>query len=366
MRLVSFRIERFRNVLDSEEVPVDGDVTCLVGKNESGKSNILHALHTLNPAYNDRTFDAQQYPRWLQKEHQRSGEFGEARPITVTFELTDDELVAANATFGAGVVTGKTWTISRLYNNKVSYAITVSEEAACSAFEATHSTSTGSVKLPALKAALERLEQATSPNAEGTQVPTAEAQKAQTAKATLDTLFPESVLDSVVKHLWALVPRFFYFSEYSQLDGRTDIPPLIEALRTNSLGSLDDSQRTALALLKLGFAGEDLVNPDYEKRSGEMEAVAADLTRQVRKYWHQNDHLRLMIDIESVQEQRPDGQLLVDQFLQLRVQDDRHYFTNNLDVRSSGFRWFVSFLAAFKEFETGAAPLEGTIKQPVG
>ena len=59
-----------------------------------------------------------------------------------------------------------------------------------------------------------------------------------------------------------------------------------------------------------------------------------------------------MIDIEAKQETRPDGQHLVDEFLQLRVQDDRHYFTNNLDVRSSGFRWFVSFLAAFKEFES--------------
>jgi hypothetical protein len=34
------------------------------------------------------------------------------------------------------------------------------------------------------------------------------------------------------------------------------------------------------------------------------------------------------------------------------VEDDRHYFTNNLDVRSSGFRWFISFLAAFKEFKS--------------
>ncbi len=40
------------------------------------------------------------------------------------------------------------------------------------------------------------------------------------------------------------------------------------------------------------------------------------------------------------------------QLLQLRVEDDRHYFTNNLDVRSSGFRWFISFLAAFKEFHS--------------
>ena len=50
---------------------------------------------------------------------------------------------------------------------------------------------------------------------------------------------------------------------------------------------------------------------------------------------------------------RPDGQHIVNRVLQLRVEDTRHFFTNNLDVRSSGFRWFISFLAAFKEFSSG-------------
>lgn len=44
MYLVSFRVERFRNILDSGEIQVDPAVTCLVGKNESGKTNLLHAL----------------------------------------------------------------------------------------------------------------------------------------------------------------------------------------------------------------------------------------------------------------------------------------------------------------------------------
>jgi len=66
----------------------------------------------------------------------------------------------------------------------------------------------------------------------------------------------------------------------------------------------------------------------------------------VQRFWHQNNHLRLNIDIES-EEYQEDGNTRVRRFLQLRVEDTRHSFTNNLDVRSSGFRWFVSFLAAF-------------------
>ena len=49
MRLSSFRVRVFRNIIDSGEIKVD-DVTCLVGKNEAGKSALLEALHALHPA----------------------------------------------------------------------------------------------------------------------------------------------------------------------------------------------------------------------------------------------------------------------------------------------------------------------------
>lgn len=350
MKLVSFQVERFRNILDSGTVEVAQDVTCLVGKNESGKTNLLHALHIVNPAPTARSFDEQQYPRWLQKEHQRSGEFAAAKPISVIFELTGEEVAAVNGKFGEAVLTSNFWGLSIKYDGSKTYTVSTDEAAACGAFESKHGISTGAVKLGGLKAELSKSAAQTSPNAEGTQTPTPEAQRAQSIKALLDDLYPGSVESAVCQHLLGSLPRFFYFDEYSQLEGRTDIAPLVAALTSGTESSLNESQQTALALLKLGFANDDLVNPDYEKRSGEMEAVAADLSGQVRKYWHQNDHLRLRIDIEPVPETRPDGTHIVNQFLQLRVEDTRHFFTNNLDVRSSGFRWFISFLAAFKEF----------------
>jgi recombinational DNA repair ATPase RecF len=63
MDLSSFRVENFRNILDSETGGVDGRITCLVGKTESGKTDILHTLHALNPALSDRLSGQQQYPR---------------------------------------------------------------------------------------------------------------------------------------------------------------------------------------------------------------------------------------------------------------------------------------------------------------
>ena len=49
MELKSFRVRNFRSINDSGEIEVSR-ITALLGRNESGKSNILRALHSLNPA----------------------------------------------------------------------------------------------------------------------------------------------------------------------------------------------------------------------------------------------------------------------------------------------------------------------------
>jgi AAA15 family ATPase/GTPase len=54
MRLKSVRVTNYKSVEDSEEFEVD-DLTCLVGKNESGKTAILEALYKLQPIYDDET-----------------------------------------------------------------------------------------------------------------------------------------------------------------------------------------------------------------------------------------------------------------------------------------------------------------------
>ncbi|WP_223259854.1 AAA family ATPase [Ralstonia pseudosolanacearum] len=48
MRLDSFRVRNYRSINDSGEIAVSR-ITALLGRNESGKSNLLRALHSLNP-----------------------------------------------------------------------------------------------------------------------------------------------------------------------------------------------------------------------------------------------------------------------------------------------------------------------------
>lgn len=62
MKLAKVQVTNFRSVEDSGVFEI-GDMTCLVGKNEAGKTAILKAIHGVDPIDDfsyDRTRD---YPR---------------------------------------------------------------------------------------------------------------------------------------------------------------------------------------------------------------------------------------------------------------------------------------------------------------
>ena len=44
MRLTGFQVKNFKSILDSREIKIDPNVTCLMGMNESGKSSVMQAL----------------------------------------------------------------------------------------------------------------------------------------------------------------------------------------------------------------------------------------------------------------------------------------------------------------------------------
>ena len=66
--------------INSGPVAIQPDVTCISGKNESGKTAVLQALRRFNPAQPNVSFNAQrQYPAWLEKQH-RNLEYWRSRP----------------------------------------------------------------------------------------------------------------------------------------------------------------------------------------------------------------------------------------------------------------------------------------------
>ena len=132
MLLKSVKIDHFKHVLDSTEVAIQSDITCLVGKNESGKTAFLEALRRLKPAQGGVNFSiGKHYPAWLEKMHKRQGKNLEhSRPIQTVFELDDDDMAAVSDVFGEGVLTSRNFRVSRRYDNLYSHGFEADEAVA--------------------------------------------------------------------------------------------------------------------------------------------------------------------------------------------------------------------------------------------
>jgi predicted ATPase len=64
MEVKNLRVRKYRNIQDSGLVELAGNLTCIVGKNQSGKSSLLRALHKFNPHDKNEKYDlTRDWPR---------------------------------------------------------------------------------------------------------------------------------------------------------------------------------------------------------------------------------------------------------------------------------------------------------------
>ncbi|URW78630.1 AAA family ATPase [Xiashengella succiniciproducens] len=117
-KLTKFRVQNFRSIEDSGWIDAE-NVTCLVGTNESGKTNLLLALWKLNPANNEPIAPLIDYPR--KKYHNYSSTKGEEIFISAQFDF--DSLVAEklSQTTGWHQSLVKEIVVSRKYNGDYEY-----------------------------------------------------------------------------------------------------------------------------------------------------------------------------------------------------------------------------------------------------
>lgn len=363
MRLKTVQIRMFRNILDSTEVKIEEKVTCLVGKNESGKSAFLTALWRVKPARLSPQFTIHEhYPAWLEKRHRNEGvNQNEFEPVEVSLEWEPGDVKAMEAKFGPGVVkAGTRLSLWKNYSNELRWESGCNEQQAVKNFLA-HNT------LPALDQAaysalpdFEALKAKLAADIEEGNEASEDLKLLTNSQSALKALLGEEDFDYAT---WDVVegrlPAFFYFADYSKLPYSVKIHDVLKN------EALSDPEATARALLKLGGTeNEYMLNPDYERRKRELENVANVLTDDVNRYWTQNPGLRVQPDITQRTEQRGDGKHAVLDEMKIRIWDNRHSLSLPFNEHSAGFQWFFSFLAAFSEYEHHDPPVVILLDEP--
>ena len=119
IKLEEFRIRNFRGIDDSDWIKI-GDITALVGINESGKTSILHALSTLNPGSGELELDyIRDFPRKkLTSEYDESCIVAEGRFLIPYEYIKEKDL---NQKYNITVNDDVTLTLRRKYDKKIYY-----------------------------------------------------------------------------------------------------------------------------------------------------------------------------------------------------------------------------------------------------
>ncbi len=344
LKLTRARVTDYRSIDDSGWVDID-NVTCLMGKNESGKTAFLAALKKLNPVGGaGGDFDLKDYPRKGYVKYRRQHKTDPAVVVRAQFRLDDDEVREIEMEYGVGVLPSPLITVSKSYDNTRTWDFEVDETplvrhlvAKAGLPEEIRERTANIDTVEQLRSMLHRLD--IKPPIVGELL------------VELAGRFDRSVKEQIVqKYFERLLPAFVYFDDYSSMKGRISIPDICR--RSEDPNKLDDSDRTFLSLISL--VGADLhdleSHMDYEHLKAELESASISITDDVFEYWHQNQQLRVEFDLSNANPNDPPP-LNEGTILHIRIWNNRHRVSVPFDERSKGFVYFFSFLAYFSGLE---------------
>src|SRR5258705_12233572 len=122
MKALKFRIQNYRNVDDSDWIPLER-VTNFVGRNESGKTALLRAFHKFNPATPEAYDPQREFPRdRYTRDYVAGGSKGDDWPVcSVCFALPDDLRKSIALVAGAGNEPPQNAILTRYYDNSLSF-----------------------------------------------------------------------------------------------------------------------------------------------------------------------------------------------------------------------------------------------------
>ncbi|MCX8477649.1 MAG: AAA family ATPase [Sphingomonas sp.] len=381
MRLRAARVQNYRSIRDTGLFDVERDKTILVGPNEAGKTAVLQALQQVNAPKGIKGFDAlRDYPRALYNDITTGAVKEEDVAVaTAIFELDDEERASLPADLRQ-----VRYQFTRMMNNNPQH--TLLDAPALPTF------GTITKDLSRLAAHIDKRTAV----AEGQLASTAQTDKIaaltggwrdfytlsssrtkelrawlksavtliedanEAEEARLDRL-NEAVnkgveRDEALSYLNGRLPVFVLFSNYFRVRPLIHLSHLAQRLATNILDDTQYDYGNSCLLKLLGFTAQELSalgsvsepaanHPDQlqrsrdqlDKRSYQLNAASVRLTKEIREVWQPSstrpeaDRLRVVAD---------------GQYLKVVVEDDLGVEVE-LDQRSEGFQWLVSFFVVF-------------------
>ena len=235
MKLEKVEVKDFKSIRNSNAFRV-GDITCLVGKNESGKTALLEALYRMNPIIEEQgEFDVtSDYPRAEVEDYRHDIESGIKKPAIVVkanYSLEDTDLTKFENQFGGKVLKKQELILSKGYENKVFVELDVDEKNYVKALVGKHNLS--SVNKVAVDKC-EKLEEVIEA------LRTDQEDDANDIIEKVNKIVERGLVVYIYEEFFEdVVPKFLYFDQYYQMEGHVNIEELEKRQREKRLSDSD-------------------------------------------------------------------------------------------------------------------------------
>ncbi len=345
MKLTKVQVTNFRSIDDSGEFEI-GNLTCLVGKNEAGKTAILRAIQGLRPTDSfdyDRTRD---YPRrFLNKFDERHAD-GESPVARACWVLDDDDVAEVEAVLGDDVLASREIEVTSYIGREgTTWKVSIDQQKCLRSLESRCS----------MKAAEKATIKECRTTASALEILNAVEEKTEPQKSLVGLIvgFREgSAVLAAIDILSKRMPRFFYTSHFERMSGELSLTKLATDIQQKSVSPGDQ-----IFLDFLEYAGttiEELRDaPKLEELIAQCEGASNDITDEIFEFWSQNEALAVDITLNDGRPQDP-APFNTGRVAKIRVENKNHRVTVPLSERSAGFVWFFSFLSQFKQLKKSA------------
>jgi predicted ATP-dependent endonuclease of OLD family len=355
MFVKSVQVKNFRSITDSGVVEFDKAFTVLVGKNESGKTAFLTAIHKANSIEGDIKYEVvNDYPRKSLIAYQKQHEWSPEIVCTITYELEDEEIKKINDEIGAVVIENKSFSLDYDYANEETVSFACNTKKYINFFSSnpkfTTETKNNIKDCSTITELIKKLLESSLNDDEKELVKDLSA-KIDKYKAPWNDTFSRYIY---FKYISPNIPEFLYFDEYHLLPGKINLSSLkkkVEQAKTENT-SLDEESRVVLSLLEMsGIELDDLITTSsYEEFKARLEAISAEITDLIFKYWSQNKQIRVQFDIRN--DPKDEAPFNSGNNLYIRIESLKHFVTVPFGQRSRGFIWFFSFIVWFHNIKT--------------